>query len=413
MNRNAKLTVIGALTAFLCTTTSVLAFSPNKSVHPHLHFVPSIHPRLHVPSISDRIKRVKRPDVQRHQTGQLAKRNNPALCSQEAAQAAKELQRIQQMRDAEQARGLFGRSNSASDPATGTALGGHLPGANQSGSDNAVDPAARMRDCLANPANCFSNNSPGAQASSRMMQGPPKAGGGVPDQRGMASGDDWEGPGGGLWSKWVAEHGRVTNTSSGRERGGFYVQQHFEDGTEVSYHFDVDGTSSQTIVNPDGTLHSSYWFDENGEMSGMTLDEPIDASTSGGATAGAGAGTQTGKPADTDKGDDPEGDGEARQPGSNDSSTGNADPCGWTPWGCRNKRDVRTSIKQMTSQPVQGESGGTETGSGAPRLGLEAVTNSGDGSWSPQTAGRSGGGHPIDMRDPAPRGPDGTPVRQN
>lgn len=183
---------------------------------------------------------------------------------------------------------------------------------------------------------------------------------------------------------------------------------YYKDGTNVVMTDYPHGATTEDVYNKDGNIVRTIRTDENGETTITEYpSEPDHADVAPGSQDGDAA-----KHGET-AGGESSGEGEAGQPGLNDSSTGNADPCGWTPWGCRSARDVRTSIKQMTSQPVQDESGSTGTGSGAPRLGLEAVTNSGDGSWSPQTAGRSGGGHPIDMRDPAPRGPDGTPVRQN
>jgi hypothetical protein len=93
------------------------------------------------------------------------------------------------------------------------------------------------------------------------------------------------------------------------------------------------------------------------------------------------------------------------QPDEHGSGTSN-DNCDWNPvWGRCMKQ--RTSHKDMTAQPSSGDEGTVSTGGSArPRLGAEAVTNPGDGSWAAERSGYTGGG-PIDMRDP-PKGLPGT-----
>jgi hypothetical protein len=89
------------------------------------------------------------------------------------------------------------------------------------------------------------------------------------------------------------------------------------------------------------------------------------------------------------------------QPNEGGSTAGRNDNCDWNPaLGKCTKR--RASVKEMTSQPVRGDTGvASASGSARPRLGAEAVTNPGDGSYSPARGARTGGGKPYDPRDPA------------
>lgn len=86
------------------------------------------------------------------------------------------------------------------------------------------------------------------------------------------------------------------------------------------------------------------------------------------------------------------------QPAEGGNTTGGSDGCGWNPSaaGCTKSRVTEASILGKLAQPgPDDEVGNTSTGSGAPRIGPEAVTNP-DGEHQ---SGRSGGGRPYDPRD--------------
>lgn len=94
------------------------------------------------------------------------------------------------------------------------------------------------------------------------------------------------------------------------------------------------------------------------------------------------------------------------QPNENAPSASN-DDCNWNPvWG-RCTKQQKPSQQDMTSQPGKNHDGSKPIGGGfAGRLGNEAVTNGGDGSWSANRPGGSKGVR-IDMRDPSIGSPDG------
>jgi len=72
--------------------------------------------------------------------------------------------------------------------------------------------------------------------------------------------------------------------------------------------------------------------------------------------------------------------------------------CGWNPlYGCTRGAVTQASILGKIAQPgPDDEVGNSSTGSGAPSIGPEAVTNPGEQNLS----GSGGGGRPRDMRDP-------------
>ena len=114
----------------------------------------------------------------------------------------------------------------------------------------------------------------------------------------------------------------------------------------------------------------------------------------------------------------------ATQPSEAPTGGAGNDGCNWAPiHGCLNPReDIRTTIRQQTTQPgINPDGQSTEGGTGSSRggsTGPEAVTNTGDGSFGVQRSGNSGTGTPIwqTLPDPARGGPGGpapgSPVRR-
>jgi len=96
----------------------------------------------------------------------------------------------------------------------------------------------------------------------------------------------------------------------------------------------------------------------------------------------------------------------SNQAAPDSASGGRPDDCNWSPTykKCMNKRSSGLGI---VSQPgADGENPGAIPGSATPRLGSDAVTNSGDGAWG---VNRSGGGHgqPLDMKEGGTKVPGG------
>ncbi len=86
------------------------------------------------------------------------------------------------------------------------------------------------------------------------------------------------------------------------------------------------------------------------------------------------------------------------QPTEGGNTTGGSDPCGWNPLaGCTKGAVTEASIRGKVVQPgPEDEVGNSSTGSGAPSIGPEAVTNTDDQHLS----GYRRGGRPRDMGDP-------------
>jgi hypothetical protein len=82
------------------------------------------------------------------------------------------------------------------------------------------------------------------------------------------------------------------------------------------------------------------------------------------------------------------GSGPAGQPGVHDAALSGNGNCNWNPvWG-RCMEQQKPSRKDMTAQPGRGENTSASTGSAArPRLGAEAVTNTGDAGYSANRPG--------------------------
>jgi hypothetical protein len=304
------------------------------------------------------------------------------LAHHDAARAAGNARQLEQLRQLEQARRGIGQSPAgAIDPAAGTALGGKRPAPGAAGGGN-PQPGSAARDCVRNPADCITL--PGQRGRVTGQPGSPVSG--------MLKGDRGAASDTTTVSRTTDSDGnKVTITSTERDDGSSTTRVETRDPQSSE-----PVSSSVTSVRPDGsstTKGATHNVDGTTTVFSSALD--------------AGGNPDPKHPPEATTVGEPE-DGPFGQPDENTPGAGN-DNCNWNPvLGRCTKR--QTSRQDMTGQPGPGQEGAASTGTGssAPRLGSEAVSNTGDSNYSSGRTGGSGGGKPIDMRDP----PKGVPVAE-
>jgi hypothetical protein len=299
----------------------------------------------------------------------------------EAARAAQNAQQLEQLRRLEQARRGIGQTPAgAVDPAGGTVLGGKQPAPGAAGGGN-PQPGSAARDCVRNPAGCVTL--PGQRGRVAGQPGSPVSG--------MLKGDRSAASDTTTVSNTTDSDGnKITITSTERDDGSSTTRVETRDPQSSE-----PVSSSVTSVRPDGsstTKGATHNVDGTTTLFSSALD--------------AGGNPDAKHPPEATTVGEPE-DGPFGQPGENTPGAGN-DNCNWNPVLGRCTKP-QTSHQDMTGQPGPGQKDTASTGteSSAPQLGSEAVTNPGDSNYSSGRTGGSGGGRPIDMRDP-PKGVPGT-----
>ena len=293
-----------------------------------------------------------------------------AAQAQRDGRAAANAKWVQQLRALEEAKSNAGAAAGPVDRAAGTALAGHGIDTSRSPSDT-PRPGDGARDCIANPANCLS----------------------MPEHHGPSS------------PQWSSPVGPLTK---GDRRAA-------SDDPEIIHSEDDAGNKVTTTITHDGgttTTHSVTRDPETREVIGETHvttrsdgTMTVKGAESNGAVVGfTSLSFANGRP-------DPKHPPQTRVirvpaqgPSSQPREDGSGRPehggnCGWNFLPCAKP----VSHKDMTRSPVRGDDGASSSGTGSraagPRLGAEAVTNSGDSTFAITRGGRSGG-RPYDPRDP-------------
>lgn len=322
-------------------------------------------------------------------------------------EATENLQEVQNLRRFKERQSMGSLPGSQS----GQGFGSEHINPDSSGSPEPESPQGR--DCLrggGNPANCFSNaagrSSSGSIANGSERPGRATDGVHVPGQGQASSGgakapatnDGWvrESDGSSTRNSYTFhQNGDTTSTSETKTSTGFLVETTTtdENGNEThhSAHFtDSEGTpesSANTTIHSDG---SSTTYSDEGE-------DPITV-------------TET----------DPEGNTiseeeyvvpPAEQSSPEDDGTSGTDGCVWVPvQGCTKRR---SSSKEMVGQPNENEDGNTGAGSVAAGVQLDAVVNTGDGSYQSSKHGGSATGFNLRNIMPDSKPEPGTPAGAN
>jgi len=331
-------------------------------------------------------------------TGKLLDRD--AMRNQDAARAARDLQQLQKMHEAQRAM---------------------QPGNRATGMRNQVGMDGRDGNSLRERA-AGSGDRPGAgsatfgggKSGARPPPGPVNHNTGPRDYRAGTQNSATERRRGGFSQQPASPASGANIRGSGQASWGGKADEATKSGSKTSTFVDSSGNkhtvtetagkdkSTQRTVEirrPDG---ASRHYETTSQADGSSTTSMVERDSKGNAV------TKETTVLDRDGNVIKHvGSGAAGQPGVHDGSVSGNKNCNWNPvWG-RCMGEKGPSQKDMTAQPSSGDEDTASTGGSArPRLGAEAVTNPGDGSW---TAGRSGntGGGPIDMRDP-PKGIPGT-----
>jgi hypothetical protein len=290
------------------------------------------------------------------------------------------------------------------------------------------------RDCLANPRGpgCI-----GAAQEDRLGRGPrdragfgrsrnrlgvpPEAAGSIPRPGGEAQGggsDDRTN-----YSEAVGRLGRPTGVlrplgKDGGEQTGGVTTTVYEHGTEErGSGQNPDGSTTEVTVVKDSEGNVIYRESVTDSADSTVIVEEVENATIV-TIIRDGEGTTVHKIPHTPP--------SSSQPSEAPTGGAGNDGCNWAPLhGCLNPReDVRTTIRQRTTQPgINPDGQGTEGGGDSSRggsTGPAAVTNTGDGSFGTERGGGGSQGTPIwqTLPDPARGGPGGpatgpgTPARR-
>lgn len=291
-----------------------------------------------------------------------------------AARDAANIKYLQQMKDMRKGAGAAALDPKRQDnsPAANTALGGRT-----FDHKNPADALHRQggfnaQNCIGGASNCFSTNGGNRRGGIHAQPSAKPAGTAKLDRRGIASGDGKE-----TSEQLPTESTDVTANENTYENGDG-SQTHVTE--KVNSKGDVIG-QEVTVTHADGSFDTRV-YDGNKHLIVSTHGV-----TGGVVTDGPGSKSRSGMP---------------REDGRTNGSGG----CNWNPiYGrCMNKR---TSKKDMTSQPGRNSSG--SSASATPRLGREAVTNSGDAGYRSAASRGGAGAKPYNgVIDPKLTGSGGT-----
>lgn len=299
-----------------------------------------------------------------------------------AARNAKDINHLQQMENINNGAGAaaLNRNRRSNDPAAGTALGGHTFERNNPSNSRNRQGGFSAQGCRTDPAKCISSGTnrqhhPSAQPSS------PAAG--VTTHRGWAEGD------GTLVNKeHIKNQDGTSTTIYTYDRGNGSQTEHWVNRNSNG---EVTSKRSRTTTvevgepNPQGErpVRRTEVLDDGTKIEHWETPDP-DGDLEDLATEGTRPDVD---PAETNT---------VRGQPREDGYTNSNNDCNWVPGlGCTNKR---ASKQDMTSQPGRTDSGSGQ--SATPRLGREAVTNSGDATYNSAVQRGVSGGKPIDMKDP-------------
>jgi len=311
--------------------------------------------------------RSNRSNNQQNQHSQTGKIHSRAR----EARNLKNLQELQRARNAIGA-GTIGSQSGNNDPAAGTALGGRGFNRNNSNTQNRRQPGMNAQGCINDPSKCFSttgnNRSRGINSQRSSLS------------RGMTKGNRQD---------WASEDGSDSSAPLQTENDSAdnINNVYYDDDNGTVTHIREDFNSKGDEISKDIITESSDGnftrerFDQNKNL-------VIRQQGRRGGNVTAGPGRQTGQP---------------REDGREGWSRPSGCKMDYASGKCVNSKthvNTKNQIKNKTSQPGRGDNS-RSNGSARPRLSMDAVTNSGDGSFvSNQRHRKNIGGVSIDLGDP-------------